>query len=151
MLLSGLCKLTFLLLSSHRTLFLSWVMSLSTTLRSTQEFRSLDTSGNKSGKLVDNVSGSTGSQYSSTPFHSGKGMSSSYSVPHDRTDPYKSSIFSGFVASPLSVGNTPLSFLLLYFLSLTVSTVFPSSKFWTVTCLQPSTGLGSNVSGSPSS
>ena len=47
------------------------------------------------------------------------------SVPHDRTDAYKASTFSGFVASPPPVGT--FSFLLLYFPYTTVSTLLTSS------------------------
>ena len=53
-------------------------------------------------------------------------LSSSY-IPHDRTDAYKASVFTGFVASPPPVGNTAFSFLLLSFFFLYVSTVLPSS------------------------
>ena len=62
-------------------------------------------------QLVDNKVGSTGSWYSSTTSHSGNVMPYSSSVPHDLTDAYKVSIFSGFVESPPLVGNTTFSFL----------------------------------------
>ena len=127
MLLSSLWDLTVLLLSSTRILLLSWVMSLSINVISTRKFRRLATSWNKVAKLADNELGSTGSQYPSTPFQSGKGMSSSSSAPYDRMDAYKASIFYGFMASPPPVGNTTLPFLLLSFSSPTVSTVLPSS------------------------
>ena len=76
------------------------------TVRSMPEFRRLSTSGNTSAKFDDNELGFTGSRHSPTPFQSGKGISSSSSVPYNRTDAYKASIFSGFVASPPPVGNT---------------------------------------------
>ena len=128
MILSSLWKLTVLLFSSPRNLFLSWVVSLSITLHSTQEFRILATSGNKAIKLTDNEVVSTKSRYSSTPFQYETGMSSSSSVHHDHADAYKASIFSGFVASPQPVRNTTLYFLLLSFSSPYVSTIFPSSE-----------------------
>ena len=102
-------------------------MSLSITIYSTREFRRLSTSGKIVAKLADNDLVSTGSQYSSTNFQSGKGMSPSSSLPHDLTDAYKASIFSGFMASPPPVGNNTLSFLILYFSSLSVSSVLTSS------------------------
>ena len=71
--------------------------------------------------------GSTGYRYSSTSFQHWKGMSSPFSLPHDRMDAYKASIISGFVASPPLVGNTTFSFILLSFYSPSVSTVLPSS------------------------
>ena len=123
-----LWNLTVLFLSSLRNLLLSWVMSLSITVCYTWEFRRLATSRNTAANLADNELGPTGFWYSSTPFQSRKGMSYSSSVPHDRTDEYKSSIFSGFAASPPSVGNTNFSFILLLFSSPTVSTVFTSSE-----------------------
>ena len=49
------------------------------------------------------------------------------SVTHDRTDAYKASAFSGFVASPPPVGNVTFYFLIIYFSSLSMSTVFNSS------------------------
>ena len=76
--------------------------------------------------MADNKLGSTGSRYSSTPFKSGKGMSSYYSKPHDHTDTYKASIFYGFVAPPPPVRNTNFSFFLLSFYSPTFSTILPS-------------------------
>ena len=76
--------------------------------------------------MADNKLGSTGSRYSSTPFKSGKGMSSYYSEPHDHTDTYKASIFYGFVAPPPPVRNTNFSFFLLSFYSPTFSTILPS-------------------------
>ena len=125
MLISRLWNLTVQFLSSPRTLLLSWVMSVSIIVHSTRQFRSLPTSGNKAAKLADNEVGSTGSWFSSTPFHVLKGMLSSFLVPHYHTDAYKDSIFSGIVASPPPVVNTPLYFLILYFSSLSVSTVLP--------------------------
>ena len=102
-------------------------MSLSITVRYTQEFRRLAISGNTAAKLADNEVGSTGSRYSSTPFQLGKGMLSSSSVPHDCKDAYKSYIFSGFVASPPPVENVTFYFILLPFSSLSVSNVLPYS------------------------
>ena len=103
------------LLLYHRTLLLSWVMSLSITVHYTQEFRSFSTSGNTDTKLDDNEVGSTGSRYLSTPFQDGKGMTSSSSVPHKHTDAYKAAVFYRFVASPPHVRNTTFSFILLSF------------------------------------
>ena len=103
-------------------------MSLSITVRSTREWRSLVASGNTAAKLADNKVGSTGSWYSSTPFQIGKGMLSYSSMPCERKNAYKASIFSGFVVSPPPVRNTPLSFLILSFSSPYVSTVLPSSE-----------------------
>ena len=130
MLLSSLWNLTVLLLSSHRKLLFSWVILLSITVRYTWEFRRLSTSWKIAVKLADNELGSTGSRYSSTPFQSGKGIPSSYCMPHDRMDAYKASIFPGFLASPPPVGNTTFSFLLLFPPSPTVSTVLPSSAIF---------------------
>ena len=53
-LLSSLCKFIVLFLSSSRTLFLSWVMSLSITVHYTWVFRRIFTSGNTAAKLADN-------------------------------------------------------------------------------------------------
>ena len=128
MLFSSLWNLKVSLISSPRTLLLSLVMSFSITVRSKQEFRRIATSGNTAAKLADNSLGSTGYRYSSTTFHYGKGVPSSFSVPHDRTNAYKASIFSGFLASPSLFSNTNFSFLLLLFSSPTVSTVLPSSE-----------------------
>ena len=66
------------------------------------------------------------SRYLSTPFQSGKGMSSSSNVSHKRRDAYKYSIFSRLMASPPPIGNIALYFLLLNFLFLSVSTIMPS-------------------------
>ena len=129
-------------------------MSLSITFRSIQEFRRLTTSGNTSTKLVDNELWSTGSCYSSTTFQSGKGMSSSFSITHDRTDAYKGSIFDGFVASPPTVGNTTLYFILLSYTPPPPKMYLPSylpTQFWKVTCMQLSSSLGSDIGGLPSS
>ena len=93
MLLSRIWNLTVLLLFYSKTLLLSCVMSLSITVRSTQEFRRLYTSGNTAVKLADNEVGSTGSPYLSNPFQYGKSMSPYSSVPHEHTDTYKTSIF----------------------------------------------------------
>ena len=54
----------------------------------------------------------------------------SSSVPYDHDNSHKSSIFSGFVASPTPVRNTNLSFLLLSFSYLFVSTVLPPSTIF---------------------
>ena len=102
-------------------------MPLVITDRYTGGFRRLSTSGNTSAKLADNEIVSTGFWYSSNPLQDIKGMSSSSSVAHDRTDAYKASVFYRFVASPPPVGNKTLSFLLIYFSSPSVSTVLPSS------------------------
>ena len=96
-----------------------------------------------------NELGSTGYRYSSNPFQYGKGMVSSSSVPHDRTDAYKASIFSGFVASPPPVGSTTFSFLLLSFPSPYVSVLFTSLVKWTVTFLHLCAGLESDIVGLP--
>ena len=127
MLLSSLWNLTIVLLSSHRTFLLSWVMSFSITIHYIQEFRRLPTSVNTNAKLADDEVGSTGYRYSSTPFQDVKVMALSSSVPHDRTYAYKASIFSGFLASYPPVGNTAFSFLILSLSLLSVSTVLPSS------------------------
>ena len=66
MILSSLCNLAVLLLSSSITLLLSKVMSFSTNVHYTQEFKRLETSGNTTEKLSYNEVGSTGSWYSST-------------------------------------------------------------------------------------
>ena len=130
MILSRLWNLTVFLLLSSRTLLLSWVVSFSITVLSEWGFRKLSTSRNTATKLADNDVESTGYRYSSTPFHDGKGMLPSYSLPHDRTDEYTAPIFSGFMASPPPVGNNTFPFLLLSFSSLSVSTVFPSSIYF---------------------
>ena len=70
---------------------------------------------------------STGSRHSSNPFHYAKGMISYSSIPHDRTDACKASVFSRFVASPPFVGNTTVYFILVLFSSPYVSTILPSS------------------------
>ena len=57
-------------------------------------------------------------------------MLSSSSVTHDRTDAYKSSIFSGCLDSPPPAGNNTFYFLLLSFSSPNVSTVLPSSAIF---------------------
>ena len=67
------------------------------------------------------------SWYSSTPLQYEKGMLSSSSITHERMNAYKASIFSDFVASTLPVKNTGLSFLLLYFYYIYVSTFITSS------------------------
>ena len=100
---------------------------MSTTALSTQEFSKLSTSGNTAEKFSDNEIGSTGSGYSSNPLQSVKCVSSYSSVPHDCTDAYKASVFSGLVASPLPIGNIYMQFILLYFSSHSVSRVIPSS------------------------
>ena len=73
-------------------------------------FKSLSTSGKNPIKLDVNEVVSTGSQNSSTPFQYVKGMSFYFSVPHDRTDSYKDSIFSDILDSPPPVGNTAVFF-----------------------------------------
>ena len=55
-------------------------------------------------------------------------MLSSYYIPHALTDAYKVSIFSGLLDSPQRIGNTTMTFLLLFLPSLSVSTVLPSSE-----------------------
>ena len=102
-------------------------MSLSITVCSTWEFRRIATSRNTAAKLADNDLGSTGSWYSPITFRYGKGILSSYSIPHDHKDAYKVSIFSVFVASPPPVRNNTTAFILLYFPSASVSTVLPLS------------------------
>ena len=124
-------------------------MPVNITVLSTQECRSLFTSINTDAELDDNKVGSTGSRYSSNYFRGGKGKSSYYSIPHNRTYTYKSSIFCGFVASPPLVRNTILYFLFLYFLSPSVSTVLTLPQFWAVTCPHLSDGLGLDVCGLP--
>ena len=123
----SLWNLVFLLLSSSRTLFLSWVMSLSITIHSTQVFRRISTSGNIDKKLDYNKVGSTGSQSSSTPFQYRKGIPSYSSVPHDCMDAYKASVFSRIVAPPPRIGEILVSFFILYFSWPSVSNVIHSS------------------------
>ena len=127
MLISILWNLIFLLLSSSKTLLMSWVMPLSITVNYTWEFRRLATSRNMAAKLADNEVVSTGSRYSSTIFQSVKGMSSSSSVPHESMDAYNDSIFYRIVASPSYVGNLSIYSLFLSFPSLSVSTILTSS------------------------
>ena len=105
------------------------MLSLSITVPSTRKFRRLATSGNTSAELAINEVGSTGSQYSSTPFHVRKVMLTSSSVPHDCTYVYNPTMKFVFVDSPPPVQNTTLSFLLLTFSSPAVSAVLPYSNF----------------------
>ena len=100
---------------------------MSITIHYTRKFRRLSKSGNTAANLADNEVGLIWSQYSSTPFQSGKGMMSYSSLNHERTDAYEASIFYGLVASPPPVGNIFMSFLLLCFYSPSVSTAVPSS------------------------
>ena len=118
---------SFLLLSSS-TLLLFWVISLIINVCSTQEFRRLSTSRITATKLAYNELGSTGYWYSSNPFKSGKYVLSYYFIPQDRMDAYKASIFCNYFHSLPPVGNTTLSFLLIYFYSTPVSTILPSYK-----------------------
>ena len=127
MLLSSLCNLIVFFISSPKTLFLSGVISLSINVHSAREFRRLATFGNTATKLADNELESIWSRYSSNPFQSGKVMLSSSYVPHDHTDEYKASIFSGFAVSPPLISNIAVYFLLLYFSSPYFSTINNSS------------------------
>ena len=63
-LLSIIWNLIVSLLSSPRTLFFSWEMTLSITVHYTQELRRFSTSGNKVAKLADNEVVSKGYWYS---------------------------------------------------------------------------------------
>ena len=98
MILFSLFNFIVLLLFSSSTLLLSWVISLSITVYYIRQFRRLVTSGNTSTKVADNEVSSTGSHYSWTPLQSVKGLPSYSSVPHDRTDTYKASLFFELVA-----------------------------------------------------
>ena len=120
-LLSVLWNLTFVLVLSSRTSFMSWFMSFIITFHSTWVFRRFSTSSNTSSKIYDNEVGPMGSQYSSTTFQYLNGIPSYYSVPHDHTNAYNYSIFSGLVISPPPVVKISMSF---FFLSDTFLYVF---------------------------
>ena len=97
MILSSLWNLT-VFISSSRTLLLSWATSLIITVHYTKELRRLVTYGNSASKMAENEVGSIGFRYSPTPLQYGIYMSYYYSITHDRTDTYKSSIFSRLTA-----------------------------------------------------
>ena len=80
--------------------------------------------------------------YSSTPFQSVNGTSSSSSIHHNRNNVYNYSVFPRLVSLPPTVGNFPMPFLMLFSL-LSASTILPSYLYFMVACLlHLSVGLG---------
>ena len=149
--LSGLCTLIVSLISSSRTLLLSWVISLGITVYYSQESSRISTSRKTNAKLADNELGSTVSCYSSTPFQFGKFVSSYSSITHECMGAYRASIFSGFVTSPPLTSNTTMSFLLLFFSSHMCPPSCLPIYFLTVDFLHLSAGLGFDLGGLQSS
>ena len=111
-------------------------MSFSITVYYTFKFSRLATYGNTATKLAVNEVGSTGYHFSSTSFHSGKGIVPSSSILNEHTNAYKTFKFSGLVVSSPPVGYIAVSFILLSFFPRLCPPSHLPLYFLAVTCLR---------------